>query len=144
MPNKSAQLINHLSESFPTLELDQNHAHEITLSCTPDVLFDLMTHLKTHEACQFNQLIDCCGVDFLHYGTVEWETDHASHLGFSRAAFEQDPAASTWEKSRFATVYHLLSITLNQRIRVMCMLDDTQPTVPSAVSYTHLTLPTKA
>ena len=33
---------------------------------------------------QFEQLMDVCGVDYLHYGEYEWETESNRH-GFSVA-----------------------------------------------------------
>ena len=56
-----------------------------------------------------NMLIDVCGVDYLHYGITEWETESATETGFSRGVERQEATKSMqWNKPRFAVVYHLL------------------------------------
>ena len=67
---------------------------------------------------KFEMLMDLAGVDYLHYGRDDWQTDSATRSGFSRArvARSGQPAAAAAE--RFAVVYHLLSITHNQRVRL--------------------------
>ncbi len=80
--------------------------------------------------------MDVCGVDYLEHGCAEWKTEHATVSGFSRGVARGmecvDQAAPS---RRFAVVYHLLSIALNQRLRlkVFCA-DDLQPMVDSVTS----------
>lgn len=61
-----------------------------------------MRKLRDTPGCQFEQLIDLCGVDYSTYKDMGTEG------------------------SRFAVVVHLLSVSLNQRIRVRtyCADDD--------------------
>ena len=68
--------------------------------------------LQTHPACQFEQLIDLCGMDYSTY----------------REVGDEGP--------RFGVVVHLLSVALNQRVRVMvrCPEDD----LPLVDSVMHL------
>jgi NADH-quinone oxidoreductase subunit C len=58
-----------------------------------------------------------CGIDYLHYGYADWETEKATVNGFSRGVefgIEHDSTSSY----RFAIVYHLLSLQHNQRVRL--------------------------
>lgn len=67
--------------------------------------------LRDHPELRFEQLIDACGMDYSDYGD------------------------GAWEGRRFAAVYHLLSVGLNQRVRVRVFAqDDEFPVVPSVVS----------
>ena len=68
--------------------------NELTIEVKIDDLLTTLKTLKQHKAFQFAQLIDLCGVDYKDYGE------------------------GTWTKSRFAVVYHFLSIEHNHRIRV--------------------------
>ncbi len=48
-------------------------------------------------------------MDYLLYGTYDWETDSATEKGFSRGVEAQEAKAFATNKPRFAVVYHLLS-----------------------------------
>ncbi len=112
--------------------------------------------LRDEAALKFEVLIDLCGVDYLGYGQGEWATDSVSSEGFSRgvqAASDQElnsafldvpgagaPGRFRWEDRpeaknvprRFAVVVHLLSLTLNQRVRLKVFSADNElPVVPS-------------
>ncbi len=85
----------------------------------------------------FEMLIDICGVDYLSYGQVEWETQDATNAGFSRAAEQgtilADPGQQ-FDPRRFAIVYHLLSISHNLRLRLTVYTGaDNPPVIPSVV-----------
>jgi NADH-quinone oxidoreductase subunit C len=67
---------------------------EVTLEVQADRYLSAMQVLKSHPTLQFEQLIDLCGVDY------------------------QDHAAFADCAGRFAAVIHLLSVSLNQRLRV--------------------------
>lgn len=111
---------------------------ELTLDVLPQHLCELCLVLRDHPLFAFEQLIDVCGVDYLHYGLTEWETNSATTSGFERgrevSAFQQAVAKRLSEKHRFGVVYHLLSVTLNHRIRIKVLLDTIHPAVPSVVS----------
>jgi NADH-quinone oxidoreductase subunit C len=67
--------------------------------------------LRDHPELRFEQLSDACGMDYSDYGD------------------------GTWEGRRFAAVYHLLSVGLNQRLRVRVFApDDNFPVVDSVMS----------
>jgi NADH-quinone oxidoreductase subunit C len=68
--------------------------NELTIEVKIDDLLPTLKTLKQHKVFEFAQLIDLCGVDYKDYGE------------------------GTWTKSRFAVVYHFLSIEHNHRIRV--------------------------
>ncbi len=73
---------------------------ELTLEAPADRIVNLLTFLRDEGNCQFVQLIDVFGVD--------WPE----------------------REKRFDVVYHLLSLKLNQRIRVIVQTDEDTP-VPS-------------
>lgn len=96
---------------------------QITLETTPEYLHALFKELKQDKAFQFDTLIDACGVDYLDYGTAEWETKKVTSTGFSRGVEKESPPEELKKPARYAVVYHLLSTTLNQRLRVRVFLD---------------------
>src|SRR5579864_1122373 len=57
---------------------------ELTLEVSPQHLFELCIALRDDVDCDFKMLIDVCGVDYLHYGISEWETESATGSGFER------------------------------------------------------------
>jgi NADH-quinone oxidoreductase subunit C len=70
--------------------------------------FDVAMQLRDAPGCQFEQLIDLCGVDYSSY---------------------KDGA---YEGSRYCVVSQLLSVTLNQRVRLKVFAhDDDMPIVAS-------------
>ncbi len=115
---------------------------ELTMTIDSSALVPVMTQLRDHKDFSFDQLIDVCGVDYLHYGLAQWETDTASSTGFSRgvnrrvmerSVTETTPPETTKEP-RFAVVYHLLSTTKNQRLRVRVYLTEASLMIASIVS----------
>jgi len=84
---------------------------EVTVTVAADQYLGVMQTLRdAPEAC-FEQLIDLCGMDYATYGD------------------------GRWEGLRFAAVSHLLSVSLNQRVRVRVFCpDDDFPVLPSANS----------
>ncbi|KTD18128.1 NADH-quinone oxidoreductase subunit C [Legionella jordanis] len=104
---------------------------EITLETELAYLKSALFQLRDHEAFAFEQLIDLCAVDYLLYGDYDWETEEATENGFSRGVERQEAKAYSLSKPRFAVVYHLLSIKLNQRIRVKVFVEESHLIVPS-------------
>ncbi|MDN5870341.1 MAG: NADH-quinone oxidoreductase subunit C [Nitrococcus sp.] len=109
---------------------------ELTLVVKSADLLAVMHELRDNEALHFDQLIDIAGVDYAAYGEGEWITEQASATGFSRGVdgFSTGRLGLTGiygvheiesnTGRRFAAVYHLLSVALNQRIRVRAFCDD--------------------
>lgn len=83
---------------------------ELTIEVSKENLVQLCQILHDHQELAFDTIIDVCGVD---YSTYEGSAVH---------------------ESRYASVYHLLSVTNNHRIRVKTWLDDDFPVVDSVVS----------
>ncbi|MGQ3888348.1 NADH-quinone oxidoreductase subunit C [Legionella sp. CNM-1927-20] len=104
---------------------------EITLEAEVANLKFVLNTLKTNELFACDQLIDLCGVDYLHYGLYDWETQEATEYGFSRGVERFESRAYVMDKPRFAVVYHLLSTTLNHRIRVKTFVEEQHLIVPS-------------
>lgn len=103
----SAQLKLALSTSLTKLSEDLN---EITVECQAQDFVAVCIKLRDHGELKFEQLIDLCGVDYSEY---------------------QD---GLWEGQRFAVVLHLLSVSLNQRVRVRVFApDDDFPVLPTLV-----------
>ncbi|MCD7098684.1 NADH-quinone oxidoreductase subunit C [Stenotrophomonas sp. MMGLT7] len=95
------------------------------------------TCLALRDEFGFEQLSDLCGLDYLGYGSDEWDTADVSSQGFSRGvegkavgrfAWGEFPSGETSEgtqpvpvpQRRFAVVAQLLSLQHNQRLRVRC------------------------
>ena len=84
--------------------------NELTIECAAKDLIKVVKKLRDHKALKFEQLGDLCGVDY------------------------QDYAEGTWDGLRFATVYHMLSVTLNHRIRLKVFaIEDDFPVLPTLV-----------
>ncbi|HVI57086.1 MAG TPA: NADH-quinone oxidoreductase subunit C [Luteibacter sp.] len=120
-----------------TVKVDRN---EVTAEVAPRDLISVATALRDEAGFRFTTPIDVCGVDYLSYGQTEWDTDTAQGESFSRGVEGEAMGRFTWadrprnveQPRRYAAVFHLLSIELNQRIRlrVFCE-DDAFPIVPS-------------
>ncbi len=105
---------------------------ELTLTVPRDRLLEVMGLLRRKAALGFDQCIDVCGVDYAAWKRSEWQVEEAPNTGFSRGA-ERDEPLSPKPQSRFAVVYHLLSLTNNWRLRVKTFLDEEFPAVDSVV-----------
>ncbi|MFK8017430.1 MAG: NADH-quinone oxidoreductase subunit C [Gammaproteobacteria bacterium] len=107
---------------------------EVTLEVSAEHLIDTCTMLRDHEAFRFEMLMDVAGVDYMGYGVNEWRGAGATATGFGRAVNRADVDAPAPGK-RFAVVYHLLSIELNQRVRLRAYCpDDNYPRLSSVMS----------
>ena len=81
---------------------------EVTAVLRADRYLDAMARLRDDPRSRFEQLIDLCGIDYSAYRDGEWTGQ------------------------RFAVVVHLLSISLNHRLRVKVYCpDDEFPVMPS-------------
>ena len=104
-------LVERLKSNLEITEDAIRYEHgEVTLTLAALDLPASMTLLRDAPDLKFNQLMDVCGVDYRDYTSK------------NRCS------------SRFAVVYHLLSIDLNHRVRVRVFCDDDeQPAVSSVV-----------
>ncbi|MBZ4194662.1 MAG: NADH-quinone oxidoreductase subunit C [Candidatus Contendobacter sp.] len=139
-------LVEKLQARFGTALLEYRlDRDEVTLDIAPDQAIVMFTALRDEPDFAFKQLMDVCGVDYSAYGDVEWATSESTNKGFSRAVAERATGRSAAAvqavvertftgKGRFAAVYQLLSVPLNQRVRVRVFAsDDEFPVVPSVV-----------
>lgn len=105
----------------------------LTVEISKEILLETAKILRDHQAFKFEALMDLCGVDYLDYGISEWLTDKATGVGFDRGVdHSRQLREQKWEKPRFAVVYHLLSYSLNQRLRLKVFLND-PPMIDSVV-----------
>lgn len=81
--------------------VDVKHG-EVTVIVSAQNYLEACRILREAPGCQFEQLIDLCGVDYSEYRMGDWDG------------------------LRYAVVVHLLSVSLNQRVRlrVFCPDDD--------------------
>ena len=108
----SAQLKLALSNQLAELSVALN---EITIECKVENLVGVCTKLRDHGELKFEQLIDLCGVDYAEYG-------------------DDGVGNKQWSGYRFASVMHLLSVSLNQRVRLKVFAqDDDFPVLPTLV-----------
>jgi NADH-quinone oxidoreductase subunit C len=129
------ELADELEEALEDKEIDfslERFRGELTLTLAADDILVAAKLMRDHKALQFEQCIDVCGVDYSEYGHTEWVTTAASATGFGRGC-ERDGVAEFNPETRFAVVYHLLSISLNHRLRVRVFLDESKPVVDSVI-----------
>src|SRR3990167_7787934 len=119
----SAQITEKFSAWIESTKISFN---ELTIEVKAEHLLYLCTALRDQEVFLFNQLLDVCGVDYLHYGLDDWQTESATETGFSRGVTDHLLRENAAKPTRFAVVYHLLSLTLNHRIRLRVSLAEDQ------------------
>jgi NADH-quinone oxidoreductase subunit C len=110
-----------------------NTCRELTYEVAAGRLLEAARLLRDAPELKFEMCMDVCGVDYLEHGRAEWKTQDATSSGFSRGvARGPELDAPVAPGKRFAVVYHLLSVSLNQRLRlrVFCA-DDAEPMVDS-------------
>jgi NADH-quinone oxidoreductase subunit C len=109
-------------------------ASELSYETDAAALLEVCRTLRDAPQLEFAMLMDLAGLDYLHYGRDEWQTDTATRSGFSRGRLEGAAAPDPHEAGRFAIVYNLLSISHNQRLRLKVKCPDTaEPVVDSVV-----------
>ena len=82
---------------------------ELTIVVKAADYFQAATVLKEHPDCQFEQLIDLCGIDY--------------------STYKDEPQVGL----RFCVVLHLLSVSLNQRVRLKVFASDDEAPVLRSV-----------
>ncbi len=107
---------------------------ELTVEIAPENLHAFCLALRDETDFKFEQLIDVCGVDYLHYGLSEWQTTDSTLTGYSRGVQEEKIKSKNEAPARrFAVVYHLLSIQHNWRIRVRSFISGEPPIIDSVI-----------
>jgi len=137
----NTSLPNRLSKRFTSALKITSAFGEITMEVEPQDILKVCKSLRDESDFLFEQLIDLCGVDYLAFGDVEWETIEATGHGFSRGVTRMLDGTPPPGKSgvnattrRFAVVYHLLSVKNNERLRVKVYLPNTEPVVDSVIN----------
>lgn len=95
--------------------------NELTVEVKSENLLEFCRLLRDDVAFDYKLLVDVCGVDYLHYGLDDWETESATGKGFGRGVtvrLQEEPTEFHPRVHRFAVVYHLLSLTKNHRLRL--------------------------
>lgn len=86
----------------------QEKLQELTIVVGAADVVAVMTALRDTQGLHFEQMMDLCGLDYSEYGD------------------------GAWTGKRFAVVYHLMSVSLNQRLRVRVFAEeDAFPVLPS-------------
>ena len=83
-----------------------------TVTVSRSSSLELLRNLRDHQNTAFEQLVDLCVVDYQTYG---------------------QEAQRSWDNERFAVVYHLLSISLNHRLRVIVPVPEDDLTIDSVI-----------
>ena len=105
----------HARESFGDAIVAEQFSHgELTLDIRREQLLKVCQRLRDDHRLRFEQLLDVCGVDYLTYRA---ESEEGARPG-----------------PRFAAVYHLLSVSRNQRLRLRVFLDNQLPAVDSVTA----------
>lgn len=128
------KLIDDLQQQFGDKLLHVQSLDMVSVQLSREHLIEVCQGLVDKPFFAFEMLIDLCGVDYLHYGLSEWRTQSTTSTGFSRGVDAQNKTrVSPWDKPRFAVVYHLLSLSNNQRIRLKVFVDENDMLLPSVM-----------
>ena len=123
-------LLETITKTFTSDILSAEQKDCITLEVAPEKLLFVCKILR--DQFHFDELMDVCGVDYADYGVTHWRTHETSESGFSRGVSDQGERVYAWDKPRFASVYHLLSVKKNERLRIKVYLN-AEPIVPSVI-----------
>ena len=139
----STSLADQLTSCFDDrIKVTEPETGMVNIQVPVDQWFEVAQTLRDDPRFAFSQLTDLCGVDYLGYGQTEWETDEATHEGYSRGVEGLGPGRFDWQnrpeaegiEQRFAVVVHLLSISENMRLRMTTFAaDEGFPVVPTLV-----------
>jgi len=122
MTDRNQAVLAHAREKFgAALDAASEHAGELTLEIRRDDVPAVCRTLRDDPAFAYEQLIDVCGVDYLEYGRSDLPDGGTTG----------DVAPRRVHPSRFAAVYHLLSLHHNHRLRLRAYLDSEMPLVAS-------------
>lgn len=111
MSSKLEQLVSSLQVALGEKITKQIIAFgEVTVECKAEDYLAVCEKLRDDVSLKFEQLIDLCGVDYQDYGD------------------------GSYDGLRYAVVSHLLSVSLNHRVRVRVFAQDEDfPTLPTLV-----------
>lgn len=108
---------------------------ELTIEVKAEYLLDFCKALRDQPDFDFKLLLDVCGLDYLHYGLDDWQTESTTETGFGRGVTSTLLRDNPAKPNRFAVVYHLLSLTKNHRLRLRVNIpNDSELIVDSVMS----------
>lgn len=115
-------LSSNLTEAFADKVVSlEEKLGELTLVVKATDMLSVFTRLRNDAEFSFEELIDVCGIDYSTYGS---ETSEGG-----KYLVDNERTGS-----RFAAIYHLLSITHNIRLRVRVFAeDDAMPMLDSVI-----------
>ncbi|MFP5344520.1 MAG: NADH-quinone oxidoreductase subunit C [Gammaproteobacteria bacterium] len=125
MAHSTENLAARLARRFPAISGSEAQG-ETTAVVERAGLLEVCRALRDEAEFRFEQLIDLCGVDYAGYGK---STHGEGGLTAEDVIEFPDYPEQHWSGPRYAVVYHLLSVALNQRLRVKTFLDDDMPRV---------------
>ncbi len=123
-PNLAARLEQRFSGA---LSACTTHLGEVTAEVMPERFLEVCTALRDESDFSFECLMDVCGVDYFAFGLTEWTTQDATDTGFARGVDRRQFSVSAGAAEpgrRFAAVYHLLSVSRNERLRLKVFATD--------------------
>ena len=107
MPEPYEEIITIIKNEFKTKILSICVKYDaLTITLDAEYILSILKFLRDHSSCSFTQLIDICAVDYPN------------------------------RPLRFDVVYHLLSMTQNQRVRVKIQASETTQ-IPSSTDLFH-------
>ena len=132
MSDASAALAARVTECLGERAQVVDRHDQVTVEVSADNLIEVATTLRDDESLAFTMLMDLAAVDYSEFGKADWKTsESATRTGYSRGVERGEHASSGWSGSRFAVVYHLLSLTQNERLRMRVQCAGEPPVVPS-------------
>ncbi|MGH8565186.1 MAG: NADH-quinone oxidoreductase subunit C [Gammaproteobacteria bacterium] len=146
-PTPAEALAARLSQRFGEKLNCRTAVGQVTAELAAEDLVEVCRALRDEPDLRFEQLMDVCGVDYSAYGQADWLTEDASTSGFSRGVSPRSyreappeggpdgsgPGRSPPARSRFAVVYHLLSVTHNRRVRLRAYAEGDPPCIASLI-----------
>ncbi len=130
---QNIELINLVNKYLADEVIDLTEdCQELTLVINSADILSVADILK-NSPFNFNMLMDICGVDYLHYGLSDWETDSATSIGFARGIerLSKKNLKLIQKDKRYGCIYHLQSLKYNTRIRIKTFLPEQQPVIDS-------------
>ena len=134
MANSLAALAQHVRTCVGSrLSSIDEDTDPLTIEVAAADLAAVCVSLRDDQNCRFEQLSDLCGLDYLRFREMDWETESATLGGFSRGRSSTTRQPVNDKEKRFAVVYHLLSITHNHRLRLRTYPQGEPPRVASMI-----------
>ena len=97
MAEQTLTLVERLAARLGAKALATAHVRDhAVLDVAPEHFVEVAHLLRDDADFRFDTLIDICGVDYLSYGQVEWDTQNVSNECFSRGVEGKGPGRFAW------------------------------------------------